>query len=142
MTTLVLAGGFLGAGKTTLLIAASRLLRGRGVRTAMILNDQGGELVDTALASTAGFEADEVTGACFCCRFSDFVRRAEGLLKHEPQVIFAEPVGSCMDISATILQPLKKFYGKSGKRCTGLLCDLGADAASSENPFEGFVAAK
>lgn len=111
MTTLVLVGGFLGAGKTTLLIAAARVLRERGVRAAMILNDQGGELVDTTLASKAGFETDEVTGACFCCRFSDFIRRAEGLLASEPQVIFAEPVGSCMDISATILQPLKKFYG-------------------------------
>ncbi|MCW5982973.1 MAG: hypothetical protein KIT09_33090 [Bryobacteraceae bacterium] len=110
MTTLILVGGFLGAGKTTLLIAAANALRGRGVRSAMILNDQGAELVDTLLASHAGFEADEVTGACFCCRFSDFIARAERLLAHEPQVIFAEPVGSCMDISATILQPLKEYY--------------------------------
>jgi len=29
----------------------------------------------------------------------------------ESDVILAEPVGSCMDISATILQPLKRFHG-------------------------------
>jgi hypothetical protein len=111
VTTLVFTGGFLGAGKTTLLIAAARLLRERGVRSAIVLNDQGSQLVDTQLAASSGFRADEVTGACFCCRFSEFVHRLEGLLEYEPQVILAEPVGSCMDISATILQPLKRYYG-------------------------------
>jgi hypothetical protein len=108
---LVLVGGFLGSGKTTLLLeAASRLSKG-GTRVALITNDQGGALVDTRLATASGADTEEITGGCFCCRFSDLIDSAERLRRHNPQVIFAEPVGSCIDISATVLQPLKRFYG-------------------------------
>jgi hypothetical protein len=112
MTTrphLVLVGGFLGAGKTSLILAASRELARRGMRSAAILNDQGESLVDTGLARAQGFEAGEVTGGCFCCRLSELLRVADELRAHSPDVIFAEPVGSCTDLSATILQPLR--YG-------------------------------
>lgn len=111
MTTLVLTGGFLGAGKTRLLLAAAGMLRERGVRAAMLTNDQGGELVDTRLAEASGFSVDEVTGGCFCCRFTDFLTSAVRLADAGAEVILAEPVGSCADISATILQPLKSGYG-------------------------------
>ena len=109
--TLVLVGGFLGAGKTTLLLRAARLLHDRGMRAAIITNDQGGALVDTRMAAAAGFDAGEIAGACFCCRFGDFVAAARSLMAVKPNVIFAEPVGSCMDLSATVLQPLKQLYG-------------------------------
>ncbi|HWQ55662.1 MAG TPA: GTP-binding protein [Bryobacteraceae bacterium] len=109
---LVLVGGFLGAGKTRLLLAAGAVLRARGMRAAFLINDQGGELVDTRFAEASGFATGEVTGGCFCCRFSDFMSAAERLAAAQPDVIFAEPVGSCADISATILQPLKARYGQ------------------------------
>ena len=109
ITTIVLVGGFLGAGKTRLLLAAGQVLRARGMRVGIVTNDQGGELVDTRLAAAAGFDTGEVTGGCFCCRFSDFLRAAERLA--EADVILAEPVGSCTDLSATILQPLKRWHG-------------------------------
>ena len=108
--TLVLTGGFLGAGKTTLLLRAARLLHERGMRAAIITNDQGSALVDTRMATASGFDAGEVAGACFCCRFGDFAAAAQSLLAVRPDVIFAEPVGSCMDLSATMLQPLKQLY--------------------------------
>jgi hypothetical protein len=108
--TLVLVGGFLGAGKTTLLLRAARLLHERGLRAAIVTNDQGGALVDTRMATASGFDAGEIAGACFCCRFGDFIAAARSLLAVRPDVIFAEPVGSCMDLSATMLQPLKQFY--------------------------------
>ncbi len=109
---LVLVGGFLGAGKTTLLVAAAERLRAAGKRVGVVLNDQGGELVDTRVARGAGFAAEEVAGGCFCCRLSDFVRCAERLLKDaEPEVILAEPVGSCTDLAATVVRPLRRFYG-------------------------------
>ena len=108
--TLILTGGFLGAGKTTLLLRAASLLQQRGMRAAIIANDQGGSLVDTRVATAAGFDAGEIAGACFCCRFGDFIAAAESLLAVRPDVIFAEPVGSCMDLSATVLQPLKQYY--------------------------------
>jgi len=107
---LVLVGGFLGAGKTTLLLRAARLLHERGMRAAIITNDQGAALVDTRMTAASGFDAGEIAGACFCCRFGDFVAAAQSLLAVRPDVILAEPVGSCMDLSATVLQPLKQHH--------------------------------
>jgi hypothetical protein len=53
----------------------------------------------------------EVAGACFCCRFDDLINRAEQLQAAErPEVILAEPVGSCTDLVATVVQPLKDLY--------------------------------
>ncbi len=107
---LVLVGGFLGSGKTTLILRAARLLARRGLRTAVITNDQDGGLVDTRLSEAQSIETGEVAGGCFCCRFSDFLEAAGALASYRPDVIFAEPVGSCIDISATILQPLKLHH--------------------------------
>ena len=104
-----MVGGFLGAGKTTLLLAAAEELRRRGMRPAVILNDQGEDLVDTTVARLQGLEAQDVTGGCFCCRFSDLLRAMNRVAVHSPDVILAEPVGSCTDISATILQPLQEY---------------------------------
>ncbi|HEX3685270.1 MAG TPA: GTP-binding protein [Bryobacteraceae bacterium] len=111
--TLVLLGGFLGAGKTTLILTAARLLSARGIRAAAILNDQGGDLVDTELVRRNGFAADQVTGGCFCCRFSDLIDAAERLKDFYPDVLLAEAVGSCTDISATTLQPLRLYYRRN-----------------------------
>jgi len=94
-----------------LLLRAVEMLRQRDVRASIILNDQAGELVDTRLARAAGIDAGEVAGGCFCCRFSDFIRSAEALLASGPQVIFAEPVGSCADLAATVLRPIERLYG-------------------------------
>lgn len=106
---IVVVGGFLGAGKTTLLLSAAQELEKRGMRSAVILNDQSDGLVDTELAELHGVPHGEVTGGCFCCRFSGLVDAMEKLRSHEPDVIFAEPVGSCTDISATILHPLQAY---------------------------------
>ncbi len=108
---LALVGGFLGAGKTTLLLRAGALLRRDGLRVAIITNDQGGELVDTRMVQATGVDAEEIAGACFCCRYSEFVGAAERLLAFGPDVIFAEPVGSCTDLCTTVLQPLKQYHG-------------------------------
>jgi hypothetical protein len=103
-------GGFLGAGKTSLILAAARILKRRGFRPAAILNDQGAELVDTRSVQSQGIQADQVSGGCFCCLFSDLIDAADRLRDYSPDVIFAEAVGSCTDISATTLQPLKLYY--------------------------------
>lgn len=104
---IVLVGGFLGAGKTTLILAAARALESRGQRCAVILNDQGDQLVDTTLARARDLVAREVTGGCFCCRLSGLLETIEDICAtHRVDVIFAEPVGSCTDISATVVAPL------------------------------------
>jgi hypothetical protein len=107
---IVVVGGFLGSGKTTLILAAAHLLMRRGLRSAAVLNDQGVELVDTRYAGMEGVPAREVTGGCFCCRFSGMMTEIEALREFSPDVIFTEPVGSCTDISATVLGPLKENF--------------------------------
>lgn len=104
--TLIFVGGFLGAGKTTLILAAARELKQRGIRSAAILNDQSDRLVDTRLAALHGITSGEVMDGCFCCRLSDLAVTLEAMRAHAPDAIFAEPVGSCTDISATVLHPL------------------------------------
>ncbi|WP_263350442.1 CobW-like GTP-binding protein [Acidicapsa acidisoli] len=112
---IIVVGGFLGAGKTTLLLAAARELKRRGVRSAVVMNDQGEALVDSEYASYAsaqsidGLRQGEVTGGCFCCRFSELIGVMEELRAFSPEIIFAEPVGSCTDISATTLHPLREY---------------------------------
>lgn len=106
---IVLVGGFLGSGKTTLLIAAAHELERRGLRTAIILNDQGDPLVDTDCVARNGLHFGEVTGGCFCCKLSSLIDVMDRLSEHSPYVIFAEPVGSCTDLSATILRPLAEW---------------------------------
>ncbi len=106
---IAIVGGFLGAGKTTLILAAAKELERRGIRSAVILNDQGDELVDTGYVAHSGMRSGEVTGGCFCCKLSDLLRVMGELRSYSPDVIFAEPVGSCTDISATILHPLLEY---------------------------------
>jgi hypothetical protein len=105
----VLVGGFLGSGKTTLILAAARELQRRGLRSAMVWNDQGVDLVDSRYAALSGMRSGEVTGGCFCCRLSHLIDAIDDLRAYAPDVIFAEPVGSCTDLSATVLRPLLEY---------------------------------
>ncbi|HRW10331.1 MAG TPA: GTP-binding protein [Caldilineaceae bacterium] len=108
---LIIAGGFLGAGKTTLLLTAARRLAERGYRVGLITNDQGEDLVDTALGEGAEIPVTEVAGGCFCCRFPDLIAGLDRLKAvADPHVILAEPVGSCTDLVATVLRPLIQFH--------------------------------
>jgi hypothetical protein len=105
----VLVGGFLGSGKTTLILTAARQLQQRGLRSAMVWNDQGMDLVDSRYAALSGMDSGEVTGGCFCCRLSQLIDAIGDLRAYAPDVIFAEPVGSCTDLSATVLRPLLEY---------------------------------
>ncbi len=107
---LVMVGGFLGAGKTTTLIWLARHYLGQGRRVAFVANDQAENLVDTSLFRAVS-PAREVAGGCFCCRLEDFLNITERLrLEDRPDLILAEPVGSCTDLVATVVQPLKRLY--------------------------------
>src|SRR6516165_4885078 len=108
----VMVGGFLGAGKTTTLACLARYYTDRGQRVGLVTNDQAQDLVDTTSLRAQGFPVEEVAGACFCCRFDDLVDRVGRLQEGErPDVILAEPVGSCTDLVATVVQPLRDLYG-------------------------------
>ncbi|TVQ28921.1 MAG: hypothetical protein EA382_00910 [Spirochaetaceae bacterium] len=108
---LVLLGGFLGSGKTTLMMRIGEELSSRGIATAVITNDQGENLVDTAHARERGLAAAEIPGGCFCCKFGDFVTHLSEIRRTvAPRVILAEPVGSCTDLTATVLTPLSLYH--------------------------------
>jgi G3E family GTPase len=108
----VMLGGFLGAGKTTALARLARHYLRRGQQVGLVTNDQAEDLVDTHSFRAQGFPVQEVPGACFCCRFNDLVGRVEQLRDSaRPDVILAEPVGSCTDLVATVVQPLKDLCG-------------------------------
>ena len=108
----IMVGGFLGAGKTTTLARLGKHYLGQGKKVGIITNDQAEDLVDTHNLRSQGLSVAEVAGACFCCKFNDLMDKVD-LLKRadKPDVILAEPVGSCTDLVATVVQPLKDLYG-------------------------------
>ncbi len=110
MTKIILVGGFLGSGKTTLLAEAAKKLGAQGKSVGLITNDQAPGLVDTRLLHKTGKGVSEVSGSCFCCNFNGFVDAVKSLIERGAETIIAEPVGSCTDLSATIMNPIKKFH--------------------------------
>jgi G3E family GTPase len=109
----IMIGGFLGAGKTTTMARLARYYMERGQRVGLVTNDQAQDLVDTNSLRAQGFPVEEVAGACFCCRFDDLVGKVGQLEKdRRPDVVVAEPVGSCTDLVATVVQPLRDLYGQ------------------------------
>lgn len=108
----IMVGGFLGAGKTTTLLRLAEHLRHQGLKVGLITNDQSVNLVDTTLLAAHAFPVEEITGGCFCCRFTSLTDAAANLSQAErPDVFLAEPVGSCTDLTATVSYPLRRMYG-------------------------------
>jgi G3E family GTPase len=111
-----MVGGFLGSGKTTAIISAAKLLMGQGLTVGVITNDQGKYLVDTNFMRLEEIPTVEVNGGCFCCNYTDFDQSLDKLVDQiQPDVVFAESVGSCADVVATVLQPLLQFKDKSAE---------------------------
>ena len=110
----LMIGGFLGAGKTTTIgkLAAHYVAQGNNV--ALVTNDQAYDLVDTHTLRAQGFDVGEVPGACFCCKFNDLVDTITGLSADPeklPDIVIAEPVGSCTDLVATVAEPMGEIFG-------------------------------
>lgn len=104
-------GGFLGAGKTTAALKFGIFLAAKKMRSALITNDQSRGLVDSALANEGGMTVTEITGGCFCCRSGDLCKAMEEIsLRINPEVLIGEAVGSCTDLVATVLAPLRRIY--------------------------------
>ena len=109
----IMVGGFLGAGKTTTVARLARHYLAQGKRIGIVTNDQTDDLVDTHSLRAQGFDVGEVAGSCFCCNFDALTSTVEGLGADAlPDVILAEPVGSCTDLVATVIRPLTQVYGK------------------------------
>lgn len=108
---LALLGGFLGSGKTTAILQAAIMLQNQGRKVGVVTNDQGEQLVDTRFIRHHNIAVEEVTGSCFCCNFGQLSRSIQALKEADhPDIIFAESVGSCTDLVATIIKPLQAYY--------------------------------
>jgi G3E family GTPase len=107
----ILVSGFLGAGKTTALAALARHFGGRGRRVGLITNDHGVELVDTATLRAGGFATEEVSGGSFSRRFNALLQAGQKMEAGGAEIVAAEPVGSSLDLVATIAHPLRKLNG-------------------------------
>ena len=108
----LMVGGFLGAGKTTTIgkLAAHYVAQGKNV--ALVTNDQAYDLVDTHTLRAQGFNVGEVPGACFCCKFDDLIDTVGSMsAETTPDIVIAEPVGSCTDLVATVIQPMRELFG-------------------------------
>lgn len=104
---LYLVGGFLGSGKTTAIQSACTILKNEGRKAAVITNDQGEKLVDTAFLQSNNVPVEQIINGCFCCNYMDLSATIEAIdAKEQPDVIFAESVGSCTDLIATVASPL------------------------------------
>lgn len=109
-TKIFFVGGFLGAGKTTAIQALAKLFTLQGLKAAAITNDQATGLVDTLYLSKAGIPSEEVAGSCFCCNFNGLAAAINhSIATASPDIILAEPVGSCTDIVATVIRPMRSL---------------------------------
>lgn len=108
----VMLGGFLGAGKTTTISRLAKHYQKLGHKIGIVTNDQATDLVDTNSLRAQGFDVGEVPGACFCCNFNKLTETVGQLEKSaRPDVVLAEPVGSCTDLVATVVRPLQQLFG-------------------------------
>jgi len=106
-----LLNGFLGSGKTTAIRQACVELMQDGTKVGVITNDQGIKLVDGDFFKSLQIPNRQVVNGCFCCNYNQFDMNMGSLIEtNQPDVIFAESVGSCTDIVATVLKPLQKFH--------------------------------
>ena len=108
----LMVGGFLGAGKTTTIAKLASHYTQQGQNVGLVTNDQAYDLVDTQTLRSQGFDVGEVPGACFCCKFDDLISTVSDLSEAKlPDIVIAEPVGSCTDLYATVIQPMRQLFG-------------------------------
>jgi len=106
-----LLSGFLGSGKTTAIQHACQELIKMQKKVGVITNDQGISLVDGDFFEHLNIPNRQVVNGCFCCNYNDLDKSIQSLITtNKPNIIFAESVGSCTDLVATVLKPLFNFY--------------------------------
>src|SRR4051812_23533326 len=110
----IMLGGFLGAGKTTTIARLARHYQAQGHKIGIVTNDQATDLVDTSSLRAQGFDVGEVPGSCFCCNFNKLTETVAELGESaRPDLVLAEPVGSCTDLVATVIRPLQQLLGET-----------------------------
>lgn len=105
-----LLSGFLGSGKTTAIRQACKVLIAEGKKLGVITNDQGVNIVDSRLFGYMQVPQKQVGNGCFCCNYDELDNKLKELTDtYHPDIIFAESVGTCTDIVATVMKPLIQF---------------------------------
>lgn len=110
---LAVVAGFLGAGKTTALASLAEHCRKSGIQPALITNDPGRELADTAALRGLGWRVAEVEGGCFGARFDALAGAAAGLAEEGAELLIAEPAGTCASLGTDLLRPWRKRHGEA-----------------------------
>ena len=102
-TSLIIIGGFLGSGKTTAVFNLANLLKEKYKNVGVITNDRGTD-------SKKHINVMEVTDACFCCNLDSLSHKVDQMIEEDnPDIIISEPLGSYMDLVATIYRPLNRY---------------------------------
>lgn len=107
---LLIVGGFLGSGKTTAINHAVLLLASKGVKVGVITNDQS-EYTGNKNVVRANYSPTEIViNGSFSSNLDSLSDKIVSLHQEaQPDYIFAESVGSCTDLVATVLKPLMIF---------------------------------
>jgi G3E family GTPase len=125
--------GFLGSGKTTAVAAACKQLIRQEKKVAVITNDQGDQQVDTYYLQSLSIPNTEIANGCFCCNYEALEKEIiQFTASFYPEIIFAESVGSCTDLIATIAKPFALWH--PGFR---VLISVFADAALLYSILDG-----
>src|SRR5215831_16513794 len=120
---LYLINGFLGSGKTTAIAHACQQLIDQKIKVAVVTNDQGSQQVDGAYMRSLQLPCGEVMNGCFCCKYNEFEQTVSALKTSvQPKVIFAESVGSCTDLVATVVKPFA-LHNKDVRIVTSVFAD-------------------
>jgi len=107
-TNIMIVGGFLGAGKTTSIISVAKYFKQQGKKVGIITNGHSASIVDTEYLRYQGYDVLSVTGGCLGCDFNQFNERILEFNKRgEYDYILVEPVGSCTDLVATMMKPIR-----------------------------------
>lgn len=110
-TRMLVFSGFLGSGKTTTMVETAKYLKDRGVKVALVTNDLGSNLVDTNYAKMEDFPVEEIPDGCFCHDVDHLTRSIDTLIRGEsPDIVFAEPVGSCVDLVKGVYKVIDKEH--------------------------------
>ncbi|GAB3875783.1 GTP-binding protein [Kibdelosporangium lantanae] len=67
--------------------------------------------MDSRLARTVVDAVGEVVDGCFCCRFDQLADVVTSLVAGGADIVLAEAVGSCTDLRATVVRPLRAYHG-------------------------------
>ena len=105
-----IVGGFLGSGKTTAIINAAHLLASKDEKVGVITNDYDKDPIDKCLFIDNYSPSEVVINGCFSSNLDNLSDKIVRLHQNaQPNYIFAESVGSCTDLVATVLKPLIVF---------------------------------